>query len=318
MEQKVLLSIDGGGIRGIIPVCALIEFEKQTGKAVREVVSFMAGTSTGSIIAAGLATGMSAERILELYLGLGPQVFKRDWLGWLFSLGSFRYRTKPLAEALQQFASDVMLNELPIDVLIPAIRVVDGHAWYFVRDNPSNAGLTGKLKLVDCVAASAAAPTYFEPWDVPSVGPCVDGGVGIAGNPLYKACVEAFYYTLPGTYVPSDTIVVSLGTGRYDGRFAPANLVDWANWTIGSLLRSPAEQQTELARRHFATKATYRIDVLLPRDIGMDDVKAIPELTEIGRRLAAKIDWRGILAGQNNEWCVSPPVFRGSVTQLLR
>jgi patatin-like phospholipase/acyl hydrolase len=301
---KALLSIDGGGIRGIIPLCALIELEKQTQKVAREVFSFMAGTSTGAIILAGLAVGMSAEEILKLYQGLGPKVFRRDWLGWLFSLGSFRYRTEPLAEVIQQVTGEVSLNELPVEILIPAIRVVDGRAWYFVRDNPSNASTTGKLKLVDCVTASAAAPTYFEPWDVPTVGPSVDGGVGIAGNPSYKACVEAFYFTPSGSYIPSETVVVSLGTGRYDGRIKPANLVDWANWTIGSLLRAPAEQQTELVQRHFADAATYRIDTKLPRDIGLDAIKAIPELIEIGQKFAAEIDWMGILASQDTHWRV--------------
>jgi hypothetical protein len=174
------------------------------------------------------------------------------------------------------------------------------------------------MKLVDCATASAAVPTYFEPWEVPGAGECVDGGVGIAGNPVYKTCVEAFYFTPPGTYVPADTIVVSLGTGHHDGRYHPNNLLDWVLWSIGALLRAPAEQQTELVLRHFATAATYRLDVTMPRGIEMDDIGAVPELVKIGREFAAGIDWKNILAGVHNQWTVKPPEFRGTITEMLR
>ena len=298
MSTKVLLSIDGGGIRGIIPLCALIELERQTGKPARETFSFVAGTSTGAIIVAGLAEGLPAEQMLDLYQQLGPRIFRKDVLGWIFSLGSFSYRSRPMYDLLRERLTDLKLNELEIDVLITAKRVSDGQPFYFVRDNAANACVSGNLSVVDCVTASAVAPTYFEPWDVPGIGPCVDGGVGIAGNPTYQACVEAFYYTPPGTYTPADTIVVSLGTGFFDSRFTPNNLVAWANWVVGELLMSPAEQQTELVLRHFQTAGTYRISPPLPRDIGLDSIDAIPELIDIGRQAASQLHWADILAGQ--------------------
>jgi uncharacterized protein len=298
MAQRILLSIDGGGIRGIIPLCMLVELEKQTGRAARDVFSFMAGTSTGSIIAGGLAVGLSAEHMLDLYQQLGTKVFNLDVWGFITNLGSFRYRTKPLATLLQSYYGDVALNDLPVDVLLPATRVSDGKAWYFVRDNPCNGSRTGTLKLVDCVAASSAAPTYFDPWDVPTVGPCVDGGVGIAGNPIYQACVEAFYYSEPGKYNPADTIVVSLGTGHTPTPAAPHNLLEWVGWIVGELLMLPAEQQTQIVRRHFNTAATYRFNPELSHDIDMSDVKSIPELLVVGKEIAATLDWNAVLAAQ--------------------
>ena len=298
MLKRALLSIDGGGIRGIIPLCALIELEKQIGMPARQVFSMMAGTSTGSIIAGGLATGVSAEKMLELYQALGEQVFRFDLLSFTVELGSYRYRIQPLADLLLHYIGDMTLNQLPIDIMIAATRVSDGKPWYFVRDNPANAGTTGKLRLVDCMTASAAAPTYFEPYDVPGIGTCVDGGVGFAGNPLYQACVEAFYYTPTGVYVPADTSVISLGTGHFPPAAAPTNLVEWVAWVVGELLHLPADQQTELVLRHFQTAGTTRINPPLPRAIGMDDVQSIPDLIQIGRELASHLDWHAILAGQ--------------------
>ncbi len=298
MHKHALLSIDGGGIRGIIPLCALAELERQLGKKTREVFSFIAGTSTGAIVTGGLAAGLSAEQMLRLYQDLGARVFHFDLLGFIFSLGSYRYRTRPLADLVHTYVGDVILNDLPVDVMVSATRVSDGKPWYFVRDNPCNAGATGKLRLTDCVTGSAAAPTFFQPYDVPGVGPCVDGGVGIAGNPIYQACVEAFYYTPPDQYVPAETLVVSLGTGYTPSPAAPHNLINWVEWVVGELLAIPADQQTEIVLRHFQTAGTTRINPPLPRDIGLDDVGAIPELVKLGRALAARLDWNAILTGK--------------------
>ena len=301
-----ILSIDGGGIRGIIPLCALIQLEAQTGKPVREHFDFLAGTSTGAIIAGALAQGLSAERCLQLYQEAGPAVFRRDWLLWISSLFSYKYRTAPMRDLLQRYLGDVVLNELPVDVMLTATRVQDGKNWFFVRDCLANAQTTGQLKLNDCITASAAAPTFFEPWDVPGIGPCVDGGVGIAGNPVYQACVEAFYYTTEA-YVPAETIVVSLGTGVYPALHHPANLIDWVQFLIGELLDAPSEQQTAVVLRHFTDTHTYRWNPQLPQEIGLDAIERIPDLIKIGQKAAqADLDWAKILAGADTANRVLP------------
>ncbi|HQV68748.1 MAG TPA: patatin-like phospholipase family protein [Thermoflexales bacterium] len=297
--MKRILSIDGGGIRGIIPLCALVELEKQTGKLTRDVFNMVAGTSTGAIIAAAVGIGMTAQKTLDLYQTLGSRIFKTDWLAFITTLGGMKYHSTACAAVYREFIGDVTINELPIDLMLTMMRVVDGKPFYAVKDNPANAGTTGKLKVVDCVTASAAAPTFFDPYDVPTIGRCVDGGTGIAGNPVYQACVEAFYYT-GGAYTPEDSVVVSLGTGIYDGAANPVTFIDWARWVMLSLLESPAEQQTELVQRHFATLGTYRLNPPLPRDIGLDNLSAIPDLVKIGTAAAAQIDWKTILLGKSS------------------
>ncbi len=299
MTRKNLLSIDGGGIRGIITLCALAELEAQLKKPSREVFSYMSGTSTGAIILAGLAKGLSALEILEIYKKLGSEVFRLDVLGFLFSLGSFRYRSKPLHDRLVEILGNPILNDLPIDVMFTSMRVRDGRPFYFVRDNPNNAKNTGRLRLADCVTASASAPTFFEPWDVPGVGECVDGGLTIAGNPCYQMCVEAFEYSLPGTYTPSTSTVIALGTGFYDApRGRPGSLIGWLRFTLGQLLNEPAEQQTQLVQRHFVPHGAriFRWNPPLPRDIDLDKVDEIPTLLALGKAAAAELDWHKILA----------------------
>jgi patatin-like phospholipase/acyl hydrolase len=75
MPRRRLLSIDGGGIRGIIPAIALAKLEDTTGRLTRDTFSFVAGTSTGAIIAAAIAAGIPAPRIVDLYVKRASQVF---------------------------------------------------------------------------------------------------------------------------------------------------------------------------------------------------------------------------------------------------
>ncbi|HET7478060.1 MAG TPA: patatin-like phospholipase family protein [Rubrobacteraceae bacterium] len=316
MPRRYILSIDGGGIRGIIPAIALTKLESVTGRPARETFSFVAGTSTGAIIAAALAAGIPASRILDIYLERAREVFPGyrpvNRLRQVFT-GSM-YSTRKIRDLISSEISAARgwtLNDSPIDILISAKRVPDGKPWYFVRDNPRNSGCTGRLGLVDCVTASAAAPTYFQPWTVDDskvparcdrIGTLVDGSLGVAGNPVYQACVEAFHYS--EGYAPEDATIVSLGTGRYLADRQPAWILPWLQWVLDELISSPGEQQTELVWRHFPQTAFYRIDTRLEEDIRLDHIQSIDRLQEYGERLAELIDWKAIIAGTDEKFRV--------------
>jgi patatin-like phospholipase/acyl hydrolase len=313
MPQRYLLSIDSGGIRGIIPAIALVKLEKTTGKLTREIFSYVAGTSTGAIIAAAITAGVPAEQILDFYVNRTRKIFTTSPLKWikLIFFGSM-YSVEKLHDLIAVAVHPNQawtLNDSPIDVLLTAKRISDGMPWYFVRDNPRNSGCTGRLGLVDCTTASAAAPTYFQPWTIgdastPSqcerVGTLVDGAVGVTGNPVYQACIEAFDYT--PDYMPEETITVSLGTGRFKHRKEPKWIGGWLEWVLAELLESPGEQQTEITQRHFPEMTFYRIDTELMENIGLDDANKIGRLVEYGERLAEKIDWNAILAGTETQF----------------
>lgn len=308
MSPHYLLSIDSGGIRGIIPAVALVKLENTMGKLTRDIFSFVAGTSTGAILAAALAAGVPATKILDFYTNRTRDVFtqnpfkvvKRILFGSMYSIQKLH---DLIAEALD-LSHTWTLNDSPINLLLTAKRISDGMPWYFVRDNPRNSGCTGRLGLVDCTTASAAAPTYFQPWTITEtstpvacerVGTLVDGAVGVTGNPVYQACIEAFEYT--PDFNPAETITVSLGTGKFKHRKEPAWIGGWLEWILAELLESPGEQQTEITWRHYPEMTFYRIDTELKEDIGLDDSRKIGRLLEYGEQLAATIDWEAILAG---------------------
>jgi hypothetical protein len=188
-------------------------------------------------------------------------------------------------------AANWTLNDSPIRLLITA-KGIDHHAWYFVQDRPRNKKTTGKLGLIDCAVASAAAPTYFGPWTVPGIGVCVDGGVGVTGDPVYQACVEAFEFD---DFEPAETRVVSLGTGFYKpSGETPSGLLGWLKWTVGALLDAPVEQQPELVDRQWP-HVMKRRDWELPNEIDMADIDSIDALVSIGQKAADAIDWNSIL-----------------------
>ncbi len=317
MPRRYLLSIDSGGIRGLIPAIALAKLEHTTGKLTRETFSFVAGTSTGAIITAAVVAGVPATRLRDLYITRAREVFTQSpWNILKRVIVGSMYSTQKLHDLIAEEIGPARawrLNDAPLDLLITATRVPDGMPWYFVRDNPANSGCTGRLGLVDCVTASAATPTYFPPWTIPEdtpppagcqpVGTLVDGSVGVTGNPVYQVCVEAFSYT--SGYSPEDTITVSLGTGRFISKQRPSWLGSWLKWVLGQLLEAPGEQQTEITWRQFPEMIFYRIDTELKEEIALDDVRRIDQLQAYGERLAALIDWEAILAGTDTTFRIN-------------
>jgi predicted acylesterase/phospholipase RssA len=307
--MRRILSIDGGGIRGIIPAVLLAALERQTGRLTRETFDFVAGTSTGAVLAAGIAAGIPAAELARLYERRSADVFRRVPLvstlrrvltGSMYDTATLH---RVIREELGDAARDWRLNDAPIDLLITAKRLSDGMPWYFVRDNPANSCRAGDYKLADAATASAAAPTYLPPWPIRGIGELIDGGTGVAGNPVYQACVEAFEYT--DSYAPAETLVVSLGTGRLLRRDRPTWIWSWLGWLLSELLRSPAEQQTELVHRHYRDAPFYRLDLELEREIGLDAVGRIGELRVLGERLAAEVDWPAILDGSDERFLVT-------------
>jgi patatin-like phospholipase/acyl hydrolase len=314
--MRTILSIDGGGVRGIIPLACLVRLESRLGRPCRDIFDMAAGTSTGAVIAAGIALGVSARGLLALYREFAAQAFQRvPWWQVLLNRGNHRYRLDFVARLLTEMGAHLPLNDLPLDVLITGKNTGTGRTDFFVRDLDGNARLWGDLPLRDAVLASVAAPTYFPPHRATHRGHeyvWVDGGVGVAGNPCYQAAVEALHYSA-GKYVPGETRMLSFGTGRLPQTIDAlhANIVDWGAWVLGELLGDSADWQTYITRREYGMSARmdfrrYQLDITpavlaglgveIPpatnlSGIGMDAVWAVELLERIGRAFADRIDF---------------------------
>lgn len=298
--MRYILSIRGGGIRGILPCCCLVKLEQQLGGLTRDHIHLCAGTSTGALLTAAVAAGIPAKDLLKVYTDRAREIFtpsgiiadaKRVAEGFMYDPNHLQ---KVLVSVFGPAAAWTV-NDCPVRVMISA-TAMNGHNWFFVKDNERNAKTTGSVKLIDAAVASACAPTYFDHWRIDNIeGKTVrffDGGVGGTANPAYQACVEAFEYD---DFSPRACRVVSLGTGFYPASDdPPSGLIGTVGWVTSSLVDSSEDWVDNAVERQWPA-ILQNFNPELPRDIDMADVSAIPDLVKIGNEMAAGIDWTTLL-----------------------
>jgi patatin-like phospholipase/acyl hydrolase len=223
-----ILSIDGGGIRGIIPATVLARIEERTGRPIADLFDLIAGTSTGGILALGLACPSedgtrprsSAAELVELYEQEGPDIFPPHPLAGLRRLFGPKYRPRGLERALRDRLGTARLADARPDVLVTAYDIGRRDTVFFrserakelVRKREPEAA-DYNLEMVDIALGTSAAPTYFPPRRIPLRAPqpamvLVDGGV-FANNPGMCAYVDVSAGAAP----PETVLMVSLGTG---------------------------------------------------------------------------------------------------------
>lgn len=185
-----ILTIDGGGIKGVFAASLLAEFEKTLGKPIVEHFDLIAGTSTGGIIAIGLGLGLSAQEILDFYEKNGPAIFAGRRRGLLRPLFAAKYNSKPLQDALIEAFGDKLLGESTTRLLIPSLNLETGEVHVFKTAHHTRFVRDYKETAVDVALATAAAPTYFPTHHLGTGEPLVDGGMW-ANNPMGAAAVEA-------------------------------------------------------------------------------------------------------------------------------
>jgi patatin-like phospholipase/acyl hydrolase len=298
--MRTILSIRGGGIRGIIPACCLIELESQLGGLTREHIDYCAGTSTGALLTAAVAAGVPATDILKVYTERSKEIFTPTGVIAEARRGveGYMYDPQHLHDVLVSvFGANAswVVNDCPIGVMICA-TAMNGRNWYFVKDNPKNAGTTGSVKLVDAAVASACAPTYFNHWTIDGIAgqtlAFFDGGAGSTANPAYEACVEAFEFDY---LTPASARLVSLGTGYYpDSNKAPSGLLGVIGWVTSTLVDTSEDMADDAVNRQWPGVMT-NINPLLPSDIDEADLSAIPTLVTVGQQLAATLDWTKLI-----------------------
>lgn len=189
--NKKILSIDGGGIKGVFPASFLSVIEETTGKKISDHFDLIVGTSTGGIIALGLGMGFSAKEILEFYEEFGPKVFSGNrFFRFLRSIGISKYDNVALRKALEKKFADKKLGESRNRLVIPSLNLETGEVHVYKTAHHQRFQRDYKEKVVDVALATSAAPTYFPTYSSVSGTPLVDGGLW-ANNPMGLAVVEA-------------------------------------------------------------------------------------------------------------------------------
>jgi predicted acylesterase/phospholipase RssA len=287
-RKNVAIAIDGGGIRGVMVARALAILEEHLGQTSHDLFRLAAGTSTGSILAAGIGVGLSGAGLHQLYTKLGGSVFRKTWRTLLWPLTRYRYTHETLEGYLTQYLGDRRMSDFwsadpPTDVVITAFDLVDNRTRFIKPWKEEYAD----WPVLRAVLASSSVPTYFPVVE----GRYVDGGVGSYTNPCYLAAYEASFCL---GWDPAETTLISLGTGRDPHALLPGEADRfWAwNWidpVLGAFLRSADDQQVHLVSVFFQDLDFRRFQVDLREPIGMDEASKIPELTAYGDELGRRI-----------------------------
>ena len=239
---KTLLAIDGGGIRGVLALEVLQRIEdllkaksQRPDFRLAEYFDYIAGTSTGGIIAAGLSVGMSVKEILEFYQDAGAQMFVKTRL---LQRLRYKFEDEPLAQKLKEvFGVNTRLGSEKLrTLLLLVMRNATTDSPWPISNNPyakynesARPDCNLKFPLWQLVRASTAAPTYFPPEVIvlPGTEPheerefvFVDGGVTMYNNPAFQmflmATLDRYWALKPGARWQTGAdqmLIVSVGTG---------------------------------------------------------------------------------------------------------
>ena len=287
-RKHVAIAVDGGGIRGVMVTRALAVLEEHLGQSCGEIFSLAAGTSTGSVISAGIGIGKSGAEMYDLYCKLATTVFPRTWRYYLWPLCHYRYPNGPLIAALKEQVGEMTMGEFWTseprkDVVITVRDLVENRTRFVKPWKPEYQN----WKVWKAVLDSCSVPTYFPVID----GRYVDGGVGSYTNPCYLAAFEAQFCL---NWNPRETTLISLGTGRVRNPIEEGEANRWFPWNwispiLDIFLTDTADQQVRLVRQFFPEIDFRRFQVELDEPIGADDVSKIDELIEYGNKMGQMI-----------------------------
>jgi hypothetical protein len=264
-----ILSIDGGGIRGIIPARILAEIEMMTGKRIAEMFDLICGTSTGGIIALGLVypnkngkPKYTAVDLLKLYEKYGTKIFPSSLFRQFRDVQNYyqpKYSSSGLVEVVDDFFKKVRLKHALREVLIPSYEI-ERRIPFFFKSRKAKKGTGHNFFMRDVALATTAAPTYFPPHqiftdDLSQKFVFIDGGV-YANNPTLCGYAEA---KKNHPEKAREIFILSLGTGEHTTSLHYEDTKDWgqAGW---------ARSVIEIASDGVSNTVHYQMKELNKRD----------------------------------------------------
>jgi patatin-like phospholipase/acyl hydrolase len=292
-----ILSLDGGGIKGTFSAAVLAALEDATKCRCVDHFDLIAGTSTGGIIALGLALGKSAQEIVAFYEEHGPSIFPGSSLASR-SRGLFRqlfvgpkYSHKVLREKLMLVLGNKKFGDSRVRLVIPAYDAINGRNFVLKTAHRKRFMFDVSAPAVDVALATSAAPTYFEaaPFPAHANSSYVDGGVW-ANCPVMVGLMEAICFL----DVPVDSIdILSVGTTTTPFSIAEHTRSSALRWNMGLVnLMFEAQVEAALTQAALLTKGRlHRINTLVRSgDLLLDDAspEKIRQLIVHGRAEACK------------------------------
>ncbi|MBS1902451.1 MAG: patatin-like phospholipase family protein [Bacteroidetes bacterium] len=285
-----ILTIDGGGIRGLIPAKFLQLVEDELGTAIHTYFDLVCGTSTGGIIALAIGAGIPMAEVVKMYCDAGPKIFRP---GGRFRISQFpllfsKHSSAPLSQALRGVFKQRILGDSLVRLCIPSINITDGQTTVFktrhtrdhVYDEASPYKRDYLRSMYDVAMSTSAAPTYFPTHRIPGVGRHVDGGLW-ANNPSLIGISEAIRMG----YGIEEIEVLSVGTGntkfnerRIGNLFS--GIAGWRTRLIDLTFLAQSQGYDFTAQYLLGPTQYFRVDPVLPTDFKLDQTKHIGRYLE--------------------------------------
>ena len=319
--KKKILALDGGGIKGIITIEVLAKMEQQLRDreknqelVLSDYFDFVAGTSTGALIAALISLGKSTDEIRAFYLDNGNSMFHRaSWLSKIGSKFGYIYNDKKLAEKIQDVVGkETTLGSEKLKTLLMIVmhNAKTDSPWP-VSNNPkakyndlqsNGADSNLHLPLWQLLRASTAAPIYFPPEQIEISGHkfiFLDGGITPYNNPAFQAYIMGTLdeYKLNWKKGEENILVVSVGTGittliQPFLKLSHMNFFHHATKTISHILNAVEYQQDMLCRIFGKCLVGHELDSEIGDLVAKEQSKEKKDFTYL--RYNAQLDKKGL------------------------
>lgn len=294
-----ILSLDGGGVRGVVEAVFLARLMKEYPKFLRDT-DLLVGVSTGAIQALGLAAGKEPLELKELYVEGAKYIFQDHWSDDardLWRILGADYNNRNLRKLLELQFGEKRLSDLNKTVAIVSFLLDNGlkeptkRAWKpkIFHNAEKNPDADLDASVVEVALRSAAAPVYF-----PTAGKYIDGGV-VANNPAMIGLAQALDRRGPVNEL-AHIKIFSLGTGKIP-RFIPGEDLDWGamEWAphILDVLLEGGIDLVHFQCQQILRERYFRLNPLLPQPVKVDEWQKVPELITIAEEypLSEAVAW---------------------------
>ena len=282
--MKKILTIDGGGIKGVFSLAFLSSIEKQLYQPLNKYFDLMVGTSTGGIIALGLGKGFTATELLEFYMELGKSVFGGNKLSkwvkhWVFA----KYNNDVLTKSLYKKFGETRLGESKVRLVIPSQTLETGDVYLYKTAHNKRFKEDYKKTMVEIALATSAAPSYFPSFRSRTGAVMVDGGT-YANNPIAIAAVEA---TGILNWSSDEIEILSIGSTSesLDINLAKKIALGKSYWAVKSLdliMKGQSSAAIGMAK-HLSNYHVTRIDEVVSKNkFKLDSIESMNDLKGLG------------------------------------
>lgn len=294
-KEFKILSIDGGGIRGVFPIAYLDYLSQKINGSIYEYFDLIVGTSTGGLIAIALGLDKKPCDILDLYMNKGSLIFKKGLRWYNLGLITSKYSNKDLINVLKGFfGENEILGNCKTFILIPSVDITNGKPTIFKTRHHSDYEEDFKKKVWEIGVATAAAPIFF-PAFIDSHGKhLIDGGIW-ANNPSVIGIAEAIKLGFSLDQIK----VLSLGTTSNKFHLEGAKLtkmgglISW-NTNLVEIVMQAQTMGGNSTSKYLISTNFDRIDYILPntkkygvfQKFGLDKCNSVKTLENFAREKA--------------------------------